>query len=272
MSSSTNKMQIALITGGSSGIGLAIAHELAMKGHSLLLVSNQLELLEETKTTIEKAYNVSCTTLCIDLAQTDSPQQVFNFCQKENFEVEILVNNAGMLVFSEVMATPTNRVATILQLHMNTPSLLCRLFGDEMRKKKQGHILNVSSISSVMPFPGISLYGPSKTYMRYFTRAFRSEMKIYNVNVSCLLPGATHTSLYDPNRINIGLAKKLGIMQTPEYVAKKGLKSLFKKRAECAPGIINKLTILFVPLVPSWGIYLLHKKTNLISKGSDALN
>lgn len=272
MSTNINKKQVALITGGSSGIGLAMAYELAKENHSLLLVSNQPEQLEVTKTDIEQQFNVSCDILYSDLAHTDSPQQIFDFCQEKNLDVEILVNNAGILVFSEVMATPTERVATILQLHMNTPTLLCRLFGAEMKKKKSGHILNVSSISSVMPFPGISLYGPSKTYMRYFTRAFRSEMKIYNVNVSCLIPGATHTSLYDPKRINIGLAKKLGIMQTPEFVAKKAVKTLFKRRAECTPGIINKLTMFFVPLVPSWAIYLLHKKTNLISKGSDALN
>ena len=143
---------------------------------------------------------------------------------------------------------------------------------EEMKKMEKGYILNVSSISSVMPYPGISLYGPTKTFMRYFTRAFRSEMKIYNVHVTCLLPGATETGLYDPNKVNLKLAKRTGIMQTADFVSNKAINALFKNKAECIPGIINKLTVWFLPILPSWLIFQIHKNTNLIQKGNQVLD
>lgn len=272
MTSNSKNRPFAIITGGTSGIGLEMARILAKKGYDLFIVSNQEEQLGEVKAELENNYGVSCFTLNLDLSHPNSAQILYNHCKENNWVIDVLINNAGMLVFSEVIATNTKRVETILQLHINTPSLLCHYFGEDMRNRGKGNILNVSSISSVMPYPGISLYGPSKTYMRYFTRAFRTEMKIYDVNVTCLLPGATETGLYDPKRINLKLAKRLGIMQTANHVAEKAIKALFKNKAECIPGIINKLTVWFLPLLPNWLIFQIHKRSGLIKKGSQALD
>lgn len=264
-------MSTALVTGGSSGIGFALAKELAQRGFHLLLVSNQEEELGKCKQQIEQQFPIRCYTLYKDLSATNSAQEIFDFCTQNNLDISVLINNAGILLFSEIVATPVKKVNAILQLHMYTPTVLCRLFGEQMKNEGKGFVLNVSSISAVMPYPGISLYGPTKTYMRYFTRAFRNEMKRYNVNVTCLIPGATETALYDPNRINLSLAKNLGIMQTAETVARAGIKALLKNKAECIPGFLNKLTVWVLPLVPSWLIRQIHERTNLVRTGSNAL-
>ena len=81
----------------------------------------------------------------------------------------------------------------MLQLHVVTPSLLCSRFARDMRARRSGHILVVSSISAWRDFPGISYYGSSKKYLRGFARALRSELSVYGVNVTCLAPGATAT-------------------------------------------------------------------------------
>jgi short-subunit dehydrogenase len=266
------KRNIALVTGGSSGIGFAIACELANKGYDLLLVSNQQNELTNCKSEIEKKYHVFCATFYIDLAQPAAAQVLIDFCNSENFQITILVNNAGILLFSEVIMAQENNVNTILQLHIHTPVLLCSLVGEHMKNNNSGYILNVASISAVMPYPGISLYGPTKTFMRYFTRAFRSEMKLYNVKVTCLLPGATETGLYNPNKINLKLAKRLGIMQSSNYVAQKAINALFKNTAECIPGWLNKITVALLPLVPMFMIDLLHQHTNLLDKGKKSLS
>ena len=263
--------RVALITGGSSGIGLALAHELAKRKYHLLLVSNQELALRECKLDIEKKHGVSCLTYCIDLTIADAPQMVFKFCESNRLEVEILINNAGILLFSEVVAADAEKLHSILQLHVTVPSKMSHLFGKLMVSRRSGHILNVSSISSVMPYPGISLYGPTKTYLRYFTRALRGEMKIYNVNVTCLIPGATATSLYDPNRVNLPLAMKLGIMKSPEFVARKAVSALFQRNAECIPGVLNKVIMVLIPLVPMWLIHLVHRKTDFLEKGKNTL-
>lgn len=261
----------ALITGGSSGIGFAIANELAKRGYSLVLVSNQQDSLERCKRVIEAKHAVSCNIFNADLTKENAAQEVFDYTRSQNLEIEILVNNAGILVFSETVEASTEEIHAILQLHVNVPTMLCRLYGNEMKKRNCGHILNVASISAVMPYPGISIYGPSKTYMRYFSRALRSEMKIYRVNVTCLIPGATSTSLYDPDKVNLQRALRLGAMKLPEYVARKAVKAMFRKKAECIPGCLNKIIVCLMPLIPMRLIFLIHKHTNMVQKGNASL-
>lgn len=244
--------KFAVITGASSGIGWFISKELANKGYSIIAVSNQAKQLQDLKQELEQNTQIEVLTLEYDLTKTDAAQYVFDFCENKNLSVEVLVNNAGILVAGEVTSITVQKTAAVLNLHMNTPVLLCRLFGEQMELNKKGYILNTASISAVMPYPTISLYGPTKTFLRQFSKAIRIEMKRNNVHVCCLLPGATATPLYDNNVINISLAMMLGIMKQPDYVAKKGVQALFKKKGESIPGLINKITMVFVPLFPSF--------------------
>jgi short-subunit dehydrogenase len=260
------KLNVALITGGSSGIGLAIARELARRSYSLLLVSNQPEALTSVKKEMEENEGVSCYVLDIDLTQNHAVQQIEDFVNRNNLAVDILVNNAGIMVFSEVANTPVEILVAILKLHVHVPTQLCSLFGAAMKQNKFGYILNVSSISAVMPYPGISLYGPTKTYMRYFSRALRSEMKEYHVKVTCLMPGATATALFDAEKVNMVLAKRLGIMHSAEFVAAKAVSALFRNKSEFIPGILNKVIMFLLPLVPTFIIELINHNTNYLEK------
>ena len=251
---------IALITGGSSGIGLAIAHELAKLGYNLLLVSNKAEALAESKKVLEQQYDIKCLLLDLDLSTTTAAQQVFDFCTDHLLEVEVLVNNAGFLIMSEVMDVKPSTISQMMQLHLHTPTMLCRLFGAVMKTRKRGQILNVSSTSAVMPYPVISLYGPTKTYLRYFTRALRTEMQPFGVNVTCVMPGATITGLYDLTNLNVARLKSLGIFHTPQFVARKAVIGLMKHKACVVPGLLNKITIRLMPLIPSFVISALNRK------------
>ena len=260
------KHPTALITGGSSGIGYAMAEELARCGYDILLVSNQEEQLQTCAADIEKQYAVSCSFFNLDLTATDAAQRLYEYGEARELNIQVLINNAGILVFAETVMTAADRIHAILQLHMYTPVMLCRLFGESMKKKKHGYILNVSSISSVMPYPGISLYGPTKTFLRYFTRAFRTEMKPHGVTVTCLIPGATDTALYDKEKVNMKALKKFRIMQTPRYVAARAVNAMMKGKAVCIPGLINKLIVLLVPLVPDPIIGLIYRKSGWLKK------
>ena len=256
----TKQTNIALITGGSSGIGLAIAHELAKLKYNLLLVSNQEKELALSKEALEQQYGINCFLLEIDLATIDAAHQVYDYCHQQQLNIEILINNAGFLIMAEVLDSDPATVSSMIQLHLHTPTVLCRLFGAQMKTQNRGHILNVSSISAVMPYPIISLYGPTKTYLRYFTRAFRTEMRPFGVNVTCLMPGATVTGLYDLTNVNVAHLKALGIFQSPEFVARRAVKGLMKRRALVVPGLINKITIRLMPLIPTFIITALNNR------------
>ncbi len=261
-----NVREYALVTGASSGIGSNISEILAQKGYSIIAVSNQQNQLEELKKKLEQVYRITVFTFNTDLGKEDSAQQIFNYCENLNLDVEVLVNNAGILLFSEAVQADYSQTITILNLHMSTPALLCRLFGAKMILRRKGFILNVASISAVMPYPGISLYGPTKTFLRYFTRAFRTEMKYYGIKVTCLIPGATDTALYDAHNFNIPFLMRLGVVKKPETVAKAGVKALFKNRSECIPGLLNKLIILLLPVVPHSIIGIINSRTNFVRK------
>jgi len=256
----------AVVTGASSGIGWHICKELALKGYSIIAVSNQPLQLHDLKSSLEKDYDTRVETFDTDLVPEDAAQQVFNFCKEKNLTVEVLVNDAGMFFFGEVTKIDYYRVKSILSLHILTPALLCRLFGEQMAVNGKGYILNLSSITAVMPYPGISLYAPTKAFMRHFSRALRSELKLDNINVTCLMPGATDTSLYNTGNINASLLKKLGIMKKPEAVAKAGVRALFRGRAVCIPGLVNKISVLLVPLIPRFIIEVITARTGAIRK------
>jgi len=250
----------AVVTGASSGIGWHISEQLAARGYSIVAVSNQSEALRKLKSELQETYRITVFTIDCDLSTSGAAELIFNYCRQKELQVEVLVNNAGMLVYGEAMSVDIKRINTILQLHMNTPVLLCRLFGDHMAENKKGHILNISSISAAMPYPTISLYGPTKSFLRGFTRALHSEMKGSGVSVTCLIPGATATDLYDTDQINLPLLIRLGIMKRPEDVARAGVLALFRGKAESVPGIINKLILLFIPLIPHALIGYFYKK------------
>ena len=124
----------------------------------------------------------------------------------------------------------------------------------------KGHILNVSSISAVMPYPTLSYYGPTKAFMRKFSRALRTELRPYGVNVTCLLPGATDTSLLEQLHFNRTMAKKWRVLKDPGKVALAGMNALFRNRAECVPGWLNKFVVWFLPWIPSFIIYLIYRR------------
>jgi len=225
--------------------------------------SNQPAQLNDLKKKLEEKYSVSVLTINIDLARENSAQQVFDFCTEKNLIIEVLINNAGILVFGEVASIEYSRVKSILTLHVITPALLCRLFGEDMIRREKGFILNVSSISAVMPYPHISLYGPTKAFLRNFTRALRTEMKPKGVNVTALIPGPTATALYNTDNLNIPMLIRLGIMKKPGAVANAGVRALFKNHAECIPGFLNKLIVVLLPIVPHFIISLLNRRVHL---------
>jgi short-subunit dehydrogenase len=91
------------------------------------------------------------------------------------------------------------------------------------------------------------------------------------VKVCCLLPGATATGLYDPNRVNLVLALRLGVMHKPEFVAMKSVKALYSNSSECTPGILNKIVLMVFPIIPDFVISVVYGKSGLFKSGDKML-
>lgn len=258
-------LRCALVTGGCSGIGLAIARRLAALGYDLALVSERPEPLAAVAGEIARAHGVRVEALPMDLARPDAARALYDAVQARGLRVDILVNNAGMFFFGEAADAPPERANALLQLHVVTPSLLCTYFARDMRARRAGHILVVSSISAWRDFPGITYYGSSKKYLRGFSRALRSELGVYGVNVTCLMPGATATGLYDPRVVPVDLARRLGVMMDAEAVAEAGLAALFAREAECMPGLLTRAMALAASVTPQVVIDLIRRRAPWLS-------
>ena len=244
----------ALVTGASSGIGLALARELAGRGYPLLLISNEEKKIADTAVEIANEFNVRAVSLYMDLSQTNSAQNIFNYCAENNIKIEILVNNAGIFFFRDIIKTKPGLVETAINLHVLTPSLLCRLFAEQMAESgenRKGYIVNMASIAAHMMMPGIVLYSATKSYLRCFSRAIRHELYPKNIFVTTVCPGAVATGLYGlaPRYMKLGI--KLGLIITPDKLAFKVIDKMFKRKAEYIPGgPVNRFFIFVVKSLP----------------------
>jgi uncharacterized protein len=256
---------VALVTGACSGIGRAIAFRLAARGHDLVLVSNRAEALAGTAAEIRAAHGVVVHDMVFDLARPQAAAELYQAVRAAGIEVDVLVNNAGMFFFGEAADAEPEKAQALLQLHVVTPSLLCTHFGRDMRTRRRGHILIVSSLSAWRDFPGISYYGSSKKYLRGFACALRSELAVYGVNVTCLAPGATATGLYKLSSVPVERARRWGVMMDADAVAKAGLRALFARRAECMPGLLTRLMMVLAVLTPQWIIDLIRRRARWLA-------
>jgi uncharacterized protein len=251
---------LALVTGACSGIGKALAAQLAQRGYGLVMVSNRAQPLAEAAAEIRAASGVLVRELVLDLARPRAAEELFRTVCAAGHQIEVLVNNAGIFFFGEVADAEPVKALELLHLHVVTPSLLCTYFGRQMRERRRGHILMVSSLSAWRDFPGVAYYGSSKKYLRGFARALRSELGVYGVNVTCLAPGAVATGLYDQTSVPVARARRLGVMMEADAVARAGLRALFARRAECMPGLLNRVLALLAVLTPQWIIDLIRSR------------
>ncbi len=253
-------MPFALVTGACSGIGRALASALAARGYDLVIVSERRAPLEQAARELTERSRRRIIPIVVDLARPSAAEELHHAVAERAIPIDLLVNNAGMFFFGEVADASPTRANTMLQLHVVTPSLLCTLFGRDMRARRRGHILIVSSISALRDFPGIGYYGSSKKYLRGFARSLRSELGVYGVHVTCLLPGATATALYDPNVVPVELAQKLGVMMSADAVAEAGLEALFAGRAECTPGLLTRVMGATASVLPQSVVDLVRRR------------
>jgi short-subunit dehydrogenase len=249
----------ALVTGACSGIGLEMARILGSLGYTLVLVSHRAGPLSEAAAEIGGRSGAPVYSVVLDLARAEAAGELFEAVGKLGVEVDILINNAGMFFFGEAADADPAQANRLLQLHVVTPSLLLTRFAAGMRARGRGHVLFVSSLSAVRDFPGIGYYGSSKKYLRGFARAMRSELGVHGVNVTCLLPGATATGLYDPEVVPVGLAKRLGVMMEPAAVARAGLLAMFAGEAESMPGALTRVMAAAAVVAPQAAIDWIRK-------------
>lgn len=248
----TNAPLTALVTGGSSGMGLEYCRQLAQRGCRVLMVSNQRELLESLPAQLTEEYGVPVMGHYQDLANDHAAQELFDWCHEQGLQIDILVNNAGMFFFHELTPEYRPKAELIMKLHMLTPTRLCMLFGEEMKQRGYGYILNVSSLAAKLPTPGITLYNATKAYLKNFSKSLYFEMRPYGVGVTTVIPGAIATPLYNLDPRTMAFCIKIGLIRTPRWLVRRALRGMFHKRHYVKPGAMNYYLPPLIKLLPNW--------------------
>ena len=182
--------KIVLITGATSGIGKATALMLAKNGYSLILTGRRKERLEKLK----KEISGDVYTLCFDVSKRDEADSALNNLPEEWKNIDILINNAGKAIgIDELASGNISEWEQTIDTNIKGLLYVTRLLLPGMKKRKCGHIVNLSSIAGKETYPGGSIYCATKHAVNAISDSMRVELLPYSIKVSTISPGAVET-------------------------------------------------------------------------------
>ncbi len=251
-----------LITGASAGIGYELSKIFAKNGYNLVLVSRNKQKLEVIAKELENKYGIQAKVIPKDLSKSSASQELYDNITANGIDIDVLVNNAGFGTNGKFTDINAHKHMDLIQLNITSLTMLCKLFGTDMVKKRTGRILNVASTAAFQAGPLMSTYYASKAYVLMLSEALYYELSQDGVSVTVLCPGPTHTEFFKRNEmIDTKLSKSPHIMKA-EDVAKAGFDGLFRNKKIVIPGLINKLLAFTVRFTPRSIMTLIARSLN----------
>lgn len=242
----------ALITGASTGIGLALAKRFAKDGHNVVLTARSAERLENAAREIEQSFQVSTKVLPADLSDPHAPRTVFDACEQENIEVQFLVNNAGFGLNGKFAQLDLGEQLDMIQLNVTALVHLTGLFLPKMLERNRGRIMNIASTAAFQPGPTMAVYYATKAFVLSFGEAVANELRGSNVTLTTVCPGPTTTGFQDragAHDMPMLKSPMIKVMSADE-VAQIGYDAFLKGKSVVIPGIFNLLGAQSVRFMP----------------------
>lgn len=239
----------ALVTGASSGIGEAIARRLAWGGTDLVLVARRKELLDALAMEMKDAHGVDVEVLPADLTDPGDRARVEARAAAGATPIDLLVNNAGFAARGRVWELSVERQHQEIELNVAALVRLTHAALSQMVPRRQGAILNVSSVLGFLPLPYYGVYAGTKAFVLSFTEALHEELRGTGINATAILPGYTPTefqavagarALTFPDFLSVDAAA----------VAREALDAAATARPARVAGAVNRITFGALRLVP----------------------
>jgi len=251
-----NNYQTAIVTGASHGIGPYIARALAKEGMNLVLAARSGQELEQVATAADiRASGVQVLTVPTDVTDHNARNALVNAAERTFGSVDVLVNNAGGDPQREFHHYTADDVEALIQLNLTGPIELTRLLLPGMLQRKQGHIVNISSMGGRIGFPHTEVYSACKDGLIGFTRVLRADYRTAGVSSSVLVLGSiggagTGARTLEEMNIHISAMGK-AFLSPPEAVARAVVQSIRRDKAEIVimpgPGRLMKALLDLFP-------------------------
>lgn len=187
---------IAVVTGGSEGIGLAFARRLVQAGHDVALVARRVEPLEAAARLIRKEASVEVVALALDITVSDAAAEIERRLADQGRYIDILVNNAGIGAAGPFAEAKAERVLQLVELNVRAATALMHRVLPGMLARGCGGIINIASLGGLAPGPNQAAYYASKAYLISLSQAVAQEVSGRGVRITCVAPGPANTGFH----------------------------------------------------------------------------
>nr|WP_313315187.1 mycolate reductase [Dietzia maris] len=229
----------AVVTGASSGIGMALATELARRGHSLIVVARREAVLQELAARLEGEFGVAVEVRACDLADPAARQPLLD--ELAGREISVLCNNAGIATFGPVASLDPQYEKHQVQVNAVACHDLVLAVLPGMVERRSGAILNVGSAAGNMPIPNNATYAASKAFLNTFSESLRGELKGSGVNVTLLAPGPVRTEeIAEEEKTFVDRLVPDRLWVDTEYTARVSLDALARNKMRIVPGPLSQ--------------------------------
>jgi short-subunit dehydrogenase len=239
---------LAIVTGASAGIGLALARTLAREGHDLALVARREDQLTELAAELKSRYGADSLVVALDLTADDAADQLVNALGGR--DVDVLVNNAGFGGLGRFAERSREDDLRMVALNVTALTDLTKTFLPGMLVRRRGRILNVASTAGFQPGPFMAVYYASKAYVLSLSQALAEETAGSGVTVTCLCPGPTESEFHAIAGTDAQPLTSGALSMSAEAVAEAGYKAMMRGKLVEVPGLTNKLGAQSVRVAP----------------------
>lgn len=240
----------ALITGASSGIGRALAFELASHGHPLILVARREAMLRELEEALHLRYGTKTQVFTADLSVQEGAQKLYQQVSDAGLCVGILVNNAGRGNAGMFAEQAADEMHATIELNVQSLTTLTRLFLPSMQARGTGKILNLASVAGFLPGPGFAVYHATKAFVLSLSEALNTELRGSGVSVTASCPGPTESEFHE--KANTFKLKHFDLvaMMSAEKVAAQAYEAMMRGDSFVVHGMMNRMLSSSPKLLP----------------------
>jgi short-subunit dehydrogenase len=238
----------ALVTGASSGIGWALAEQLAANGTNLVLTARRRERLEKFVATIAAKASIRTEIFISDLSKPHAPAELFGFTGSKNIEIDFLINNAGFGEYGSFYSTNLNRQMDMVRVNCAAVVELTHHYLAPMVQRRRGDILILASTAAFQAVPYISVYAATKAFDLLFAQGLAEEVREFGVSVCALCPGSTTDTEFKD--VSNSPSSTLKHTETAAKVARVGLEALTARKNWVVSGLLNRLGVEAQRLIP----------------------